>query len=347
MQSDGLIEATGETRARRYHLVPTSVVDFEVPITPDLREDAIWRQRVAPILEDLPQNVLVICQHGFTEILNNAIDHSGSATAKIHVVRNAARIELTVLDEGIGIFEKIQSEKNLDDSQEAIFELSKGRLTTDPANHSGEGIFFTSRMFDKFMIMSDHSSLICTPEHGDWLWDLVDANIAVKTVPTKVEGTCVLMVISAFSTRTIAEVMNKFAGENHDYSFSKTHVPVRLARYDNAELISRSQAKRLMARLYRFKEVVLDFVGIETIGQGFADQIFRVYRKEHPGVHITWVRATELVQGMIRRAEEGEMAEGGIESRIVQPSLPGIETTSGDDDPDEPGRPLGLSSVEI
>jgi anti-sigma regulatory factor (Ser/Thr protein kinase) len=328
MVSEKLIEATGETRARRYKLI-SEVTDRDIELTPDLREDSVWRHDILPKLQGLPANVLLICQHGFTEMLNNAIDHSGSLAAKIIIVRNAAKVNLTIFDHGIGIFQKIQKEKHLDDPQEAIFELSKGKLTTDPENHTGEGIFFTSRMFDRFSVMSDTFSLFCSPQVGDWWFDLVDCNVEIKTVPTFVKGTCVMMDISCFSRRTMTEVVNKFAAESDDYSFSRTHVPVRLARYDNAELISRSQAKRLMNRLNRFKEVILDFEGIETIGQGFADQIFRVYRKEHPHVHISHSRTKPAVLGMIRRAETGDVAEGGLETRT--PFFPGMEPEEEDE----------------
>jgi hypothetical protein len=52
---------------------------------------------------------------------------------------------------------------------------------------------------------------------------------------------------------------------------------VRLAKYGNDQLISRSQAKRLLARIELFKIVLFDFSGVETIGQAFADEIFRVF----------------------------------------------------------------------
>ncbi len=346
MVADGIVSATGETRARHYSLVSVTVLDLDLPITPELREDAVWRREVAPRLQGLSQNVLLICQHGFTEMLNNVIDHSGSPIAKLLVLRNAAKVVMTIFDFGVGIFRKIQKDKQLDDSQEAIFELSKGKLTTDPAHHTGEGIFFTSRMFDRFSVMSDHYSLFCTPNDGDWMLDLVDCNMEVKTVPTNVKGTCVMMEISCFSGRTMSDIMNKFAAENDEYSFSKTHVPLRLARYDNAELISRSQAKRLLNRLHRFKEVILDFEGIETIGQGFADQIFRVYRKEHPNVHILAARCKPAVLGTIRRAETGEMADDGVESRVeTDQFLPGMEPK--DDDDDHTSERVTSTEVEV
>ena len=110
------------------------------------------------------------------------------------------------------------------------------------------------------------------------------------------------MDISPFSTRTDKEVFDRYATDQDDYAFSKTHVVVALARqFQGEKLVSRSQAKRVMARLERFKEVVLDFQGIEDVGPAFADEIFRVFRAEHPNTHITPANFNEAVGRMIRR----------------------------------------------
>lgn len=74
-------------------------------------------------------------------------------------------------------------------------------------------------------------------------------------------------------------------------------------QHDDSNLIARSQAKRLVAGLQIFKEVVLDFANIETIGPAFADEIFWVFVNEHPDVKIFFVNATDEVQKMIRRAQ--------------------------------------------
>jgi len=65
--------------------------------------------------------------------------------------------------------------------------------------------------------------------------------------------------------------------QDNDFGFSKTHIPVFLAAYGEDNLISRSQAKRLLVRFERFKEIILDFENVESIGQAFADEIFRVF----------------------------------------------------------------------
>ena len=57
-----------------------------------------------------------------------------------------------------------------------------------------------------------------------------------------------------------------------------------------------------MARVDQFKTVVLDFHGIDKVGQAFADEIFRVYSRGHPDIEIIPKNATPEVQQMIQRA---------------------------------------------
>jgi hypothetical protein len=68
-------------------------------------------------------------------------------------------------------------------------------------------------------------------------------------------------------------------------------------------LVSRSQAKRLLNRFERFKVVILDFDGVQEIGQAFADEIFRVFPNSHPATEIRDLNASHQVQKMISRAK--------------------------------------------
>ena len=77
---------------------------------------------------------------------------------------------------------------------------------------------------------------------------------------------------------------------------------MRLAQYGEEQLISRSQAKRLIARFDRFKKVVLNFDGVQDIGQAFADEIFRVYANQHPDVELIPENMTKQIEGMWLRA---------------------------------------------
>ncbi len=70
---------------------------------------------------------------------------------------------------------------------------------------------------------------------------------------------------------------------------------------DSAQ-ISRSQARRIMSGLEKFKTIILDFSGVETVGQAFADDVFRVWKNRHAGVKIVPKNMNENVVFMIKRA---------------------------------------------
>ena len=219
-----------------------------------------------------------------------------SSRAFVAVIRNAVNIRLVVRDEGVGIFNKIQGQLGLHDPRHALLELSKGKMTTDPESHTGESLFFTSRMFNRFSILSGPLYFCRQNQEGDdWLIDVDDHSHEL------LNGTMITMDIRVSVTHTISEVLTRFASEHHDYGFTKTHVPMQLVRYEGEQLVSRSQARRLLARVDRFKEVLLDFKGITMIGQAFADEIFRVFQHEHPGIFLAFVRATPEVTQMIKR----------------------------------------------
>jgi anti-sigma regulatory factor (Ser/Thr protein kinase) len=256
----------------------------------------------------LPDNVIKIWQHGFTEMFNNAIDHSQGSLIRVEIRGTAATTEMVVSDDGVGIFRKIQSRLGLLDERHAILELSKGKLTTDPTRHSGEGIFFTSRMFDSFDILSGGVSFSHTSgEENDWIRD----NAQSAT------GTTVWMRLRNRSTRTTKKIFDQYVS-GEDYDFSRTVVPVVLAQYAEDTLISRSQAKRVLARIELFRTVVFDFSGVATIGQAFADEIFRVFPLAHPGIELQFVHANTPVRNMIGRARSSGSASAKARSKRGQ-----------------------------
>ena len=77
---------------------------------------------------------------------------------------------------------------------------------------------------------------------------------------------------------------------------------VRLLCSAGENVVSRSQAKRLLVGSERFEEVMLDFEGVPEIGQAFSDEVFRVFKNQHPGTRIAWTRACPDVERMIQRA---------------------------------------------
>lgn len=257
-----------------------------------LEEHLAWEQDFRPFLMMKP-NVHSIVSHGFTEMVNNAIDHSGGRWVSVLAVQDGKTLELLVADDGVGIFENISKALSLPDRRQALFELSKGKFTTDPSRHSGEGVFFTSRMFDYFTILANELRF----SHHD-----VASHDLLKDDDEFSGGTRVYMTIALDSPRTTAEVYARFTDAPEDYDFSRTVVPMRLAQYGDESLVSRSQAKRLIARFDRFRTVVLDFEGVQEVGQAFADELFRVYASAHPDVQLRPQNMTEQVERMWLRA---------------------------------------------
>ncbi len=289
----GLIAKTGVGRGVEYTLVETSRVSEEYDRA-GLSEDRVWQSLLAPIVRDLPENVRDIWRYGFTEMVNNAIDHSGSDKIKTWCARNALYTQVWVSDDGEGIFNKIQKALQLYDPREAILELAKGKFTTDPERHSGEGIFFSSKVFDLFDIRSGSLHFM----HDDGRDDLLIER------PKNAPGTLVVMRLQNDSERTTKEIFDKFAAPE-EYTFAKTIVPVKLGQYEGEKLVSRSQAKRLIFRFEKFRTVILDFAGVEEIGQAFSDEVFRVFQKAHPDTSLVPVNMTAAVKDMVSRAKAG------------------------------------------
>lgn len=287
----GSLVKMGTNRRPTYMLVSGDPVAFSQPLGPDLDESLVWEQKVLPHLANLPKNVVELWEYAVTELVNNAKDHSGGTTVYIRIVRDAATTRIGIADDGMGVFAKLQQALDLPDQRMAALELAKGKLTTDPSNHSGEGIFFSTRMTDSFSLRSgSHSYQYRSGSGFDWV---------NEQEPMKLLGTIAGLSVDNHTARSRRKVFAQYQSSDGDLRFNKTVVPVALAKIGQADLISRSQGKRLMARLDRFEVVELDFAGIEDIGQGFADEVFRVYVNAHPEMQVLHKNANKQVLSMI------------------------------------------------
>jgi anti-sigma regulatory factor (Ser/Thr protein kinase)/biotin operon repressor len=288
----------GKTRNRAYRLGSLSEWKKSYVIEEGVTEDTGWRD-AQPIMENLPDNVRDIWHYCFTEMFNNAIDHSGGTHIFVQIIKTAIDTQIAINDNGIGIFKKIQSSLGLADPRHAVLELSKGKLTTDPQNHTGQGIFFTSRMVDSFDIISAGASMGHIFGHEeDWVFERSEA----------IAGTSIFMKLDNHTARTAKKIFDEYSDQD-DFGFIKTVVPVKLAQYGNDKLISRSQAKRVLARVELFKTVLLNFEGVDSIGQAFADEIFRVFARNHPDIEVHAIKANEEIQKMIQAARAQKHTE--------------------------------------
>lgn len=290
----GCLATVGNTRARKYTIgsIRSHSASFKLK---NLRESDVYYRDFGYVFNDLPRNVEDICHYGFTEMLNNAIDHSEGSAVYINVDRTLEQIKITITDDGEGIFKRIARLMGLNDPRESLLELSKGKLTTDPENHTGQGIFFTSRAFDQFLIIS-----------GDLIFshhDAHDKDFLLHNEKNET-GTTVYMGIAINSKRDLKSVFDEFTGnEDEDFAFNKTIVPLKLALYEGERLVSRSQAKRILNRVERFKIVLLDFQGVDFIGQAFSDEIFRVFARKNTQIELIPINASAEVLQMIATAK--------------------------------------------
>ncbi len=295
---------TGHTRNRIYKVATLVEWQRYYPISQDLAEDVVLTEDIAPVLGQLPENVLDIWQYAFTEMFNNVVSHSGGSQVRVRIAKTAINTVIVIVDDGVGIFKNIQTKLNLLDERHAVLELSKGKLTTDPKHHTGEGIFFTSRMCDNFSIISDEVHFMHSFGNlEDWVYQMEDDKFH--------NSTAVVMRLDNHTSRTAKKIFDRFTSGD-DYGFNKTVVPVRLAQYGDDKLISRSQAKRVLERVDLFKVVIFDFAGLSAIGQAFADEIFRVFHQNHPGIELHAIHASSEVKRMISRAQSVEPTSGEI-----------------------------------
>jgi len=291
IDADAIIK-TGSTRSARYFLASAApepeVFAARMPL-PNLDEAEVY-DRVAALLNlrrNLRPNVEQIVHYALTEMLNNAIDHSRADHCNIEVRLEASRLAFEVRETGIGVFHSIADRFQLPDETAAMVELIKGKTTTMPEAHSGEGIFFTSRVADRMQLRSHRTQL-------EWSRALNDVFVSA---PRYRKGTSVIFEIRRDARTRLERVFEEFAPQAYDYRFEKTRVMVKLLQ---AEFVSRSEAKRLLHNLEAFSEVELDLRGVRQVGQGFADEVFRVFAAKHPGTRIRIVNADESVAAMIR-----------------------------------------------
>lgn len=298
LREDGKLVLLGSANTARYFAAAGNEAKktrqgirevHKILLNHDLAEDVVLRRLKddSGIFHRLPSNVAKILDYAFTEMLNNAIEHSRSKNIVIRVRRSRESLNFKVVDRGVGIFKAIRRTRGLANELEAIQELIKGKLTTDPKHHSSEGIFFTSKVADELVIKGSGKKLV---------FDNGRADVFVED-STPIVGTTVEFSIGERSKRDLRKVFAAYTGEG--YEFAKTVVTIELFK-SKGEYVSRSQARRVLLGLDKFKTVVLDFKGVQTVGQAFADEVFRVWQKNHPSIRIEIRNANENIQFMVR-----------------------------------------------
>jgi hypothetical protein len=288
MVETGELLRTGAGRGTRY--IRNADLDRRYPLE-GLEEDLVWREVTAalPPIDGAEPNVRSILTYAFTEMLNNAIDHSQGDEARV-MVWTRGPFAFEVHDDGVGVYRHLRERLGLEDDLAALQQLAKGRETTAPERHTGEGIFFTSRAVDRFEL--DANGL-------RWTVDAARQDHAVGEAPDH-PGTRVRCELDPSTGRTLDEVFAPFVDPDM-LRFERTVVPLSLFEAEG-RFVSRAEAKRVGTRLERFREAVLDFSDVDEVGQGFVDELFRVWARAHPETRLVPINMSPVIERLVRRA---------------------------------------------
>ena len=293
----GLIGSIGQGRGKKYLLPSGKLEMLWSESTSHLQaegEDMVFREHVEPRLTNLPTNVRNILQHIFTEMLNNVIDHSKSARATIRLGELDNCVQAEIVDDGIGVFASIRSGFSLENAIEAVGEILKGRRTTDPTRHAGEGLFFSMRLADTFSISANGVLFQFDSSLDDW---------SIQEPQTAEKGTVITFSVEKKSERSMEEVFRRHTDDNFQFVRNRPFFVEPYVLKARGTMISRSEAKRFIAGAEDASSIIIDFARVGTIGQGFADEIFRIWARNHPEVELQIRNANAFIQMMVARSK--------------------------------------------
>lgn len=247
-----------------------------------------------PIILKLDENIRSIFIYAFSEMLNNAIEHSKSDFIDIEVQIKNKELAFTINDYGIGVFKNVMRNRKLKSELEAIQDLLKGKITTQPKSHSGEGIFFTSKAADIFILDSFDQRLTIDNKIND---------VFISNPKRSKKGTKVFFSISTHSSRHLNSVFKQYSREIVDEVpvFDTTMIKIKLYTVSGV-FVSRSQARRVLNGLKPFKHIIFDFDKVPMVGQAFVDEVFRVFQQAHLDKKLEAVNMEESVKFMVNRA---------------------------------------------
>lgn len=292
----GTLERHGRGPASRYRL-RTIRHRFR---RESLDEHQAWEEIATEIarIRPLPADATRSLAYAASEILNNAIDHSRGRTVDVTVefAKDGATVT-TIKDDGVGVFRRVCEDFGYATPADAIVQLEKGKLTSDPTRHSGEGLFFSSKAVTAFRLESQGVA---------WVVDgrARDSGIAPSEVR---RGTRVRLEVAPAQVPRLEDLFAAYTDPT-TLEFARTRTTVKLAALGSV-LVSRSEAKRVIARLTAFRHVTLDFAGVEVVGQGFCDEVFRVFAHAHPEVALEPVGMNDTIAFMVGRARAAAAVE--------------------------------------
>lgn len=125
----------------------------------------------------------------------------------VKLIEDAMKTYIVVEDNGIGIFKKIKNDLSLQNEHQSLLELAKGKFTSNPKEHSGEGIFFSCRACDLILIHS--GSLTYSLDRASDIGKFIETDKDLED--NNFSGTLVLMAMNNNSSNSLKKfLMNIF-----------------------------------------------------------------------------------------------------------------------------------------
>ena len=272
-------------------------MSVKLELTEKTCEFRVWTQDVEPHLGDVSSKAHDLIEYIFTETVNNAMEHSGFRRLEIRLEPREDTVSVTVWDDGNGIFRTIAQGVGLHSDFEAAVDLTKGKLTTSPETHSGEGLFFSMRAAQALEIASGGLVLRSALQKRAEIW----SSIALEKTGQTIEGTRVRFTVERRPDYSLCDVFDRYTGMDsvhgiHQFDTCEIHLGL-VARHEN--LVSRSQARRLLSRCDQFSKVLVIGHGVDIMRQAFADELFRVWPAKHADVEVIPVGFSGKAKAMI------------------------------------------------
>lgn len=277
----GRLEPFGAGPARRYRLPDAATRRLSFPRA-GLRAADVWTlvEQRTPAVAALAPAPKALARYAVLQLVDNVIDHAGATKLELDV-HPGEPLRFTLLDDGAGLFERLRVGLGAATVLEAAQALGKPNLPSGGPGHTGEGLFFVMKAVDLLELEGNGLKFVADPARAD---------TALLRVPVR-PGTRATFAIRTDRTVPLDDL---FAGWTEAFRISRAQLRVKLYEL-GVRFVSRSEARRLLAGMETIRELVLDFTGVEGVGQAFADEVFRVWAPAHPDVRLTAIGMNDVV----------------------------------------------------
>ena len=286
---DKQVDAYGKTRDRFYELRPQVNFNKKFSLRNKFSPKVTTKEYCLNHLKSLPKNIRDICEFSCIALLNNIIDHSQANNLYLKLYLTYEQLHLVITDDGVGLFGHIKRELDLNTCQIAAIEVSKGYITTDPNNHSGDELNTVIHLFDKVAIDASGISLSFVNDINEWKIDH----------SSQKKGTRIHLQIDPNSKRACGKIFQKLFTDIHN----QVRIPINLVKMPGDDIIStRSEAQIMLNNIRDFEEIEFDFRNIDLVGPAFADELIRKTKLINKAARIKWINCNKTVNLLMSRA---------------------------------------------